>query len=69
MRITRAFNLILGILIIFVGVLPLLKSADAVPTFLTFIPTVGPIYQGIIVVLGILILINTRKDRGVRLIR
>jgi hypothetical protein len=49
----RLVLILIGILTVFGGLLPFLKSAGWLPAFLEFIPTSGTGYQAIITAIGI----------------
>lgn len=44
---------LVGLLTILGGLLPFLSNAKLLPSFLQGVPTSGPIYQGLIVAIGV----------------
>ena len=66
-KIMKLFNLILGLAVIFLGILPFLVQQGI--TVFSIIPSSGNMYQGLIVILGVVIVIlnyKTRSDFGTR---
>ncbi len=57
----KGLLMILGLLILIMGFLPILSEWGYVPIALNFIPVTGMIYNIIIMVLGGLVILATRK--------
>jgi len=63
----KLINLILGLIVVFLGILPFLVQQGI--TVFSIIPSSGNMYQGLIVILGVVIVIlnyKTRSDFGTR---
>jgi len=58
-------NIVFGVAVVFMGALPFLGSV--LPKELNIIPSSGNGYALIILILGILIIVNTIKERRTRL--
>lgn len=66
-KIMKLINLILGLIVVFLGILPFLVQQGI--TVFSIIPSSGNMYQGLIVILGVVIVIlnyKTRSDFGTR---
>jgi len=59
----RIFTVILGLVVIFLGVLPLLETANALPRFLESVPRSGIWYQIFLIIVGILIIVASSRGR------
>ncbi len=53
-----------GVLTILGGLLPFLSSKNFLPAFLQGIPTSGPVYQGIIVAIGVVAFVYGIRARN-----
>ena len=63
----KTVNVIFGAIVVLLGLLPLLEDYGALPNILEVIPREGLVYNIIIVVIGILIIIYSSKERRFRL--
>ena len=63
----RIVNVVLGAIVVLLGLLPLLDGYGALPSILEVIPREGLIYSSIIVIAGILIIVNSSKERKFRI--
>ena len=60
---------IIGIMTLFSGLLPFLKDTEMLSGSLEFIPTSGPTYQAIIIVLGVIGIFYALKNKRINTIR
>ena len=63
----RIATIALGALVIVIGALPILVGVNALPSFLEFVPLEGTIYYVIVIVLGVLIIINSSREKRGRI--
>ena len=63
----RIATIALGALVTVIGTLPLLAGVNALPSFLEFVPLEGTIYYVIVILLGVLIIINSSREKRGRI--
>ena len=60
----RIILVFIGLLTVMGGLLPILKQYNILQEYLGFIPVTGPIYQGIIIAIGVFAILYGLKTHG-----